>query len=219
MNRPRHHVRSRTNERLFASTAGKVLALLCHGRCTVDELAIQLKLTDNAVRAQLQRLQRDGLVHAAGSRRGVRRPHVDYDLTAKARRLFPTAYEPVLRELVGALARSLPAAAIQKILADVMQRLARTHAGQIDARTPRKRFDQLIDNVKSCAPDLITDRKSTSATVRLCSCPLASLTASHPELCQLAAATLGKVLQTPVNETCQRDPWPQCRFNVSFSRR
>src|SRR5947207_15615021 len=88
---------------LFGTTRGNVLMLLCGGRRTVSELAAGLELTNNAVRAQLQRLQRDDLVQEAGSRRGVRKPHVDYEITAQGRRLFPTAYEPVLREMLDVL--------------------------------------------------------------------------------------------------------------------
>src|SRR5215218_1711943 len=93
----------------FDETWGKVLLLLCRKRRTVNELAEQLGLTDNAVRAQLQRLQDQGLVRLAGSRPGVRRPHADYELTAKGRRMFPRAYQPVLRTLVDVLMQQLPA--------------------------------------------------------------------------------------------------------------
>src|SRR5215204_3036324 len=93
----------RTRQRLLRTTKGRVLVLLCRVRQTVSELAAELKVTDNAVRAQLQRLQRDGLVRQAGSRRGVRKPHVEYELTPDAMGLFPRAYEPVLLNLVNVL--------------------------------------------------------------------------------------------------------------------
>ncbi len=46
----------------MASTRERVLDLLWRGRQTVDELARELGLTDNAVRAHLVALERDGLV-------------------------------------------------------------------------------------------------------------------------------------------------------------
>src|SRR3954469_7932732 len=85
---------------LPGGTGGRLLTLLSHGCRTVNELAHQLALTDNAVRAPLGKLQPRGLVRQVGSRPGTRRPHADYELTPRARRLFPTAYEPVLRHLV-----------------------------------------------------------------------------------------------------------------------
>src|SRR3954463_16462466 len=93
----------RTPHALLDSTKGKLLVLLCPGSQTVFDLAKDLALTNNAVRAQLQRLERDGLIAKAGSRRGVRRPHVEYQLTAAGLELFPKAYQPVLIELMNVL--------------------------------------------------------------------------------------------------------------------
>src|SRR6266516_3902785 len=100
-------------QRLFGTTKGKILVLLCRGRRTVGELAGSLGLTDNAVRAQLQRLGRERLMRLAGSVRGGRKPHVDYELTPEARGLFPRAYEPVLQKLVDGLSARLTAKALR----------------------------------------------------------------------------------------------------------
>src|SRR5687768_3987985 len=107
--------------RFLGTTQGRILVLLCRGRRTVTELAEHLGLTDNAVRAQLHRLQRDGLARLAGSRRGVRRPHADYELTSKARELFPKAYEPLLQNVVDVLEDQLP----QSVARDLLLRAAR----------------------------------------------------------------------------------------------
>src|SRR3989442_183899 len=48
------------NKRLLASTRGRILALLRSENRTVNGLAAALRLTDNAVRAHLLSLERDG---------------------------------------------------------------------------------------------------------------------------------------------------------------
>ena len=48
----------------------------------MNELAAALGLTDNAVRAHLLSLERDGLIHRAGTQAGFRKPHSIYALTA-----------------------------------------------------------------------------------------------------------------------------------------
>ena len=53
-------------ERLFKSTRGKILDLLRMRECTVNDLAAELRLTDNAVRAHLASLERDRLVVHSG---------------------------------------------------------------------------------------------------------------------------------------------------------
>ena len=67
-------------ERLFKSTRGKILDLLRTRDRTVNELAGELRLTDNAVRAHLASLERDRLVIQSGMKRGIRKPHTTYGL-------------------------------------------------------------------------------------------------------------------------------------------
>src|SRR5438552_263107 len=101
---------------LLTTTRGKILVLLCRHPQTVNELARQLGVTDNAVRAQLERLLRDGLAQHTGLRRGIRKPHVEYVLTARGLELFPRAYEPLLRELVDALVERLDRTVYEEII-------------------------------------------------------------------------------------------------------
>ena len=58
------------SKRFMETTRGQVLSLLRRGPRTVEELARELDLTDNAIRAHLATLERDGLVTQAGLRRG-----------------------------------------------------------------------------------------------------------------------------------------------------
>src|SRR5574341_1702227 len=73
--------RTKLDKRFFASTRGRIVALLRGTTRTVDELAEELELTDNAVRAHLLSLERDGLLRQSGLQRGTRKPHFAYELT------------------------------------------------------------------------------------------------------------------------------------------
>src|SRR3954468_4365438 len=91
---------TRGDKRFWASTRGRIILLLRRGSRTVNELAGELRLTNNAVRTHLTALGRDGLVHASGMRPGLRKPHINYDLTAEADHLFSKVYGPLLHHLV-----------------------------------------------------------------------------------------------------------------------
>src|ERR1051325_6738085 len=84
---------TKLDRRFLESTRGQVITLLRGEPRTVEELAGLLELTDNAVRAHLTTLERDGLVRQSGVRRGPRKPHFTYTLTPEAERLFPQAYD------------------------------------------------------------------------------------------------------------------------------
>lgn len=118
------------------ATQRRLLLLLCRGERTVNELAAEFGVTDNAVRAQLQRLARIGLVRQVGSRPGTRRPHADYELTVEAAKLFPTAYAPAVRSLVDVLNERIPAGRLRQLLLEAGRRLARSRIGACGRAVP-----------------------------------------------------------------------------------
>jgi predicted ArsR family transcriptional regulator len=202
-----------SNPRVLASTRGKLLADLCRGPKTVTDLATALSVTDNAVRAQLQRLVRDGLVRRAGSRRGVRRPHASYEITVKGRAIFPRGYEPILRKLVDVLFERMPASDVQTLFNEVGRHILRERLGEMRGRIPRQRLREIIKHVSALAGFEVEQERGTTL-IQACSCPLGSVTAARPELCGMAGRLISQVLQADVRETCERGEWPQCRFEV-----
>src|SRR3954471_13178603 len=137
-----------SDNELFQTTRGKVLLILCGGPRTVNELMEELGVTDNAVRAQLQNLQQADLVRPVGLRAGTRKPHVDYELTPKARRLFPQAHEQVLTTLVDVLNERLPPAQAAELLAEVGRRILGGWAGELREREPRRRLAELYEKIR-----------------------------------------------------------------------
>jgi predicted ArsR family transcriptional regulator len=53
---------TKMDQRFFESTRGQIIRLMRGTTKSVNELAEELELTDNAVRAQLLSLERDGLM-------------------------------------------------------------------------------------------------------------------------------------------------------------
>src|SRR5215212_8255109 len=107
---------TRGDERFWASTRGRIILLLRRASRTVNELAGELGLTNNAVRTHLTALERDNLVHASGTRPGPRRPHVTYGLTPEADHLFPKVYGPLLHLLLDVLKERMPPADLEDVL-------------------------------------------------------------------------------------------------------
>src|SRR3712207_9274921 len=87
-----------------------MFTLLRRAGFTVDELAQELGLTNNGVRAHLATLERDGIVRQGGVVRresGGGKPAYGFELTPRAEDLFPKAYEPLPHRLLDGLAKKL----------------------------------------------------------------------------------------------------------------
>ena len=121
-------MKTKLDKRFFESTRGRIVTLLRGSTKTVNELAAALDLTDNAVRAHLLSLERDGLIRQSGVQRGIRKPHFAYELTAEADNLFPKAYDALLNQLITVLKGRLPPATLEQVLRDVGRSLAGAQA-------------------------------------------------------------------------------------------
>jgi predicted ArsR family transcriptional regulator len=199
---------------LFASSRDKVVRLLRRARRSVNDLAGALGLTDNAVRAHLTRLERDGLVQQVGSRPGVRKPESIYDLTPEAERLFSQAYAPVLGALLAVLETRLDGAELDAQLREVGRRLAAPHVGSMAGLSLRERADRTVRILEELGGLAGVDERDGQLHVRGFGCPLSRVVAEHPRLCVVAQALVGELLGRDVREQCERGERPKCCFAV-----
>lgn len=200
------------NRRFFDSTRGRVVSLLRRGRHTVDELAQELDLTDNAIRAHLATLERDGLVRQEGMRRGVGKPAYDYGLTIEAEHLFPKAYAPVLRELLDVLSEQMSPADLERVLRTVGQRMA---AGLTSLPTgAHARLDAAVDALNDMGGLAEVEERDGRHVIQGYSCPLSTIVLRHPEVCGLVETLLSEFVGVPIREQCDRGDHSRCRFEV-----
>jgi predicted ArsR family transcriptional regulator len=83
------------------STKSQILAALKrHGRCSVDELAMMLRLAPMTVRQHLTTLERDDLIASSEERQRLGRPHFVYSLTEKGDESFPKRYDRIAKQLI-----------------------------------------------------------------------------------------------------------------------
>lgn len=206
---------TKLDERFFDSTRGRVVSLLRGKSGTVSELAEALGLTDNAVRAHLLSLERDGLVRQSGVQRGARKPHFAYELTDEAERLFPKAYDALLNQLITTLKGRLPPSAIEDVLREVGRSLAARHASDGGRADLEARLRNAADILKALGGTPSVERDGDKLTIRSGGCPLAAAVVEHPEVCELAEALVAEVVGLPVRERCNREESsPRCCFEI-----
>lgn len=203
---------TKLDRRFMESTRGQIVSLLRGGPRTVEELAGLLELTDNAVRAHLTTLERDGLVRQSGVRRGPRKPHFTYSLTPEAERLFPKAYDDLLNQLIVVLKGRLSDADLEGVLREVGRGLAADVSAAGDDL--RSRVEAALKALENLGGAALAEQEGEKTVIRSGACPLAEAVSIHPEVCRLAESLIAGIVKAPVREHCDREGAPRCRFEI-----
>jgi DeoR family suf operon transcriptional repressor len=202
-------------QRFSETTRGRILALLRTRPWTVDELAAELRLTDNAVRPHLLGLERDGLVQQTGVKRGegAGKPAVVYELRPEAEPLLSRAYAPVLSALLEVLTEALPPRETRKILRETGKRLAATIAGRPTGNLhARARAAAEVLTALGGAVDV--EERRGSAFLRGVACPLATAARRSPHICGAVESLVAEISGASVTECCDRSDRPRCCFEL-----
>lgn len=206
------------DERFFESTRGQIVTILRSSACTVEDLAEQLDLTDNAVRAHLATLERDGLVRQSGLRRGPRKPHFTYVLTDEADKLFPKAYDTLLNQLIAVLKNRLTPPEIESVLREVGRAIAADTSGRSDMSF-ESRVQTAVKVLEAIGGSAEVEKHGDKIVIRGNGCPLAAAVSVHPEVCHLAETLVAEVVKAPVVEHCNREGRPSCRFEITHKEK
>lgn len=205
---------SQLADALLPETRRKIVNLLRFEEQTVSDLADELGLTRNAVRAQLSKLERDDLAKQVGQRPTGRKPESVYGLTSRAERLFPKAYPTLLNEVIGLLEEEMGLEETRRLLEQVGRRIGRAHRPhELEEKVePRLERARAVLSELGGLPTVERDNGSYRLAGR--SCPVAEVVDAHGEAgCDLARALLAELTGLEVRRECQVTGGdPTCSF-------
>ena len=179
-------------------------------------MANALDLTDNAVRAHLATLERDGLVAQSGVRRATRKPHFIYELTAEAEQLFPKSYDALFNILITVLKDELPDYEIKALLKEAGRRLAAAKNSRTTGLDLRERAQKAAEILEEMGGTPRLNSNGEKLTIESGSCPIAAAVEAHPESCRMPESLVAQITGGRVRERCNRDVSPpRCAFEIS----
>lgn len=205
------------DRKFFESTRGKVVSALRGSKRTVNELAADLKLTDNAIRAHLITLERDGLVEQCGTVKGFRKPHSVYQLTAEARHVFPKFYHTLFNRLLDSIKARMPAATTAALLDEVGRSFAGERAAAKKNRSMNDRLEKALSALQDLGGSAAVVSEAGKLMIKSNACPLADAIKEHPETCKIAESMIQEIVGEKVREVCDRSETPRCRFVIKTS--
>ncbi len=207
---------TKLDTRFFESTRGQIVMLLRSSARTVNEIAERLGLTDNAIRAHLLTLERDGLVEQKGAVKGFRKPHYAYGLTDEARHLFPKPYAYLFNRLLDVLKSTLPRTRLTSTFRTLGHEMAGEAASRSDANLDT-RLEETLKTLEALGGAARIEKENGNIMIKSQSCPFSEAVAEHPETCQIAEAMIEEMVGRPVKEVCNREGSPKCCFEVEVA--
>jgi predicted ArsR family transcriptional regulator len=203
-------------KQFLETSRGRIAALLQRAEMTVGDIASELGLTANAVRAQLTAMERDGLVRRAGRIPGATRPSHLFELTAEVEQLLSRAYIPLLTHLVRVFAQGLRRDQLNKLMQQAGKSLAsefplgKSASGNLKARVGSA--SELLNNELGAVTRVV--RQNGQFVIRGTRCPLAAITDKDPSICLAIESLVSEIVGVPVDECCDRGGRPRCCFCV-----
>lgn len=204
--------------RFLESTRGRIVNLLRRSSRTVDELADELGITDNAVRLHLGTLERDGIVRAAGVRRegSVGKPATVYEVHPSADTSFSSAYVPFLSALLATLSDKLSTRDLRALMRDVGRRLSGGTTAKPDGSLAA-RAESASRALNELGGMTVVERADGGRgyVIRGHGCPLSAASGSHEEVCLAVQTLVAELTSAEVRERCDRSgDRPCCCFEV-----
>jgi predicted ArsR family transcriptional regulator len=205
---------------LDSSSRGRIVALLRRGALTADEIAAGLGLTTAAIRAHITAMERDGIVQRAGQRSGTTRPSQMFALTPEVEQLLSGAYVPLLSELVRQSAARFKPKELRELMRNTGKGLAAAFARSTVSDAP---LGARVNTVSLLLNDqfgstMKVEQSNNHYIMKGFGCPLAALTGNHPTVCLAIESLIATLLDTGVQECCDRAPRPQCCFQIAHGR-
>jgi predicted ArsR family transcriptional regulator len=196
----------------FSSPAGKVLAQLRDGPKTVDELATALRITPNAVRNQLRKLQDWKLAARSGSRPTASKPSAVYSITLDGEIQFSTIYLPVLSQFLRVAEGRCSGRQLDTWMRETGRTLGRRFPHPEGNK--RERIEAATQLLRSFGGLPEVRRVDGHMVIQSKACPLAALTSEHPAACKILESLLAEYLEMSVRSCCVTGSDPSCCFNV-----
>jgi predicted ArsR family transcriptional regulator len=197
----------------FQTTRGRIVESLKRGPRTASELSAEHRLTPNAVRQHLARLERDHLVAETSSRRGPTKPSFVYALTAEGDRLFPQRYDVLLNAVLDEVRRTGGADAVASLFRNIGERSVRKHAHRFEGKDAGGRMDEIAKILGEQGVIAEVEQNAEGFVLREHNCPFKETAIAHPQVCTVVHTLLEQAIPaTPQQRTSIARGDDTCEF-------
>jgi len=196
-------------------TRDRIVRLLMKEQKTVESLATKLGVTQNAVRAQIVLLEREGIIEIRGAVKGTRRPAAVYGLRPGADTHFSKAYPVILSHLIQVLAKKLDKTEFKTVMRELGQRIA--SSAPRPSGDPRERIKNALQFLQTLGSTVEMTESDGKIVISSYGCPMAEAVTADVRSCIAMETLLKELTDLPVAEHCNHGEHPSCRFEIKIS--
>jgi predicted ArsR family transcriptional regulator len=177
-----------------------------NGKLSMDEAVTHTELAKTTLREHFLQLERDGYIRREYIRSGPGRPSLQYQITPKGNRLFPSSESELIRELLKFLKEQGDEQSIEQFFESFWeQRLmkARSRMDRASENNLKSRLDELMGFLEEegFMPEIETDSKDGTITIKECNCPFSEVVKETRLPCKLEAMFYRNLFNENVERT------------------
>lgn len=174
--------------------AAIVERLRADGGLTAADLAEHLDISEVATRRHLAMLEEDGFITSRTVKQGRGRPAAHYDLTPRARDLFPQRYAEVAEELIEFITSEHGRDGLRSYLQWRLERQTDRLGEVVTAEDLEQRLKQLAAALSAAGYEATVEADEGGFRLKQENCAIYDVARHHPELCTYEAAGFSEAL-------------------------
>ncbi|MGR8940135.1 MAG: helix-turn-helix transcriptional regulator [Gammaproteobacteria bacterium] len=203
----------------ISSRQQQILDLLLKNKTglSIDEVALKLEISRNAVQQHIDKLERDGYVKTGMLNKTAGRPVRVFVLTESGLNSFPKQYAWFSELILAKLQQELGAEALQRYLHDLAAALSQGLLPQFAGKEGEKRVAELIRIMN----DLGFDAQAAAADdgqveVEAFNCIYHDLAQKYEQVCEFDRTLISMLLDQPIDHReCMVKGHATCKFRLN----
>ncbi|MEX2457096.1 MAG: hypothetical protein WD381_07260, partial [Balneolaceae bacterium] len=177
-----------------------------NGTLSMDEAVSSTDLAKTTLREHFIQLEKDGCIRREYIRSGPGRPSLQYQISPKGQRLFPSSESELIRELLKYLKERGEEKTIELFFESFWEerlKKARNRMDEASEKDMKSRLGKLMGFLEEegFMPEYETDEASGTVTIKECNCPFSEVVKETRLPCKLEAMFYRKLFNENVERT------------------
>lgn len=203
------------------STRDQILHMLkVKGALSVSDMAVDLGITEMAVRRHLNTLERDSLIKSTLVRQAMGRPTNVYSLSQEADELFPRNYSHLTLDFLRDLQDMDGIGKVEMLFRRRENRLEEAYRSQIQGDL-EERVAKLaeLQNEKGYMVEWEKDASGDGYIIQEYNCPISQVARVYNQACNCELSLFRRVLNAKVEQTsCMAKGGEKCVFEIKEAK-